>query len=148
MGWTRMFCQEMHSYIIHLNVVDGISRYEDTHNTLLTYVKVPPQVSRYEPSFVHRIVVYDRINTGQDVHVRVHKEINIELTVSFVSWEESSLVDAKVVLKVQHPSKVGGAHDHPIWDRCSLDRTFNRKKIKSFKAFDRYILQGDNALYY
>jgi hypothetical protein len=52
-------------------------------------------------------IAYDRIDTGQDIHVRVHKGINIELTVSFANWEES-LVDAKVVFKVQHPSRVGG----------------------------------------
>ena len=52
-----------------------------------------------------------------------------ELTVSFASWYNSSLVDAKVVRKVQHPSRVGGAYDHPSWDRLSLDRTFN---IESF----------------
>lgn len=119
-----------------------------THTALFTYVKVPPQISRYEPSFVHRIVVYDRIDTGQDVHVRVHKGYNIELTVSFASWHNSSLVDVKVVLKVQHPSRVGGAYDHLSWDRLSLDRTFNRKNIKSFKAYNKYVLQGDNALYY
>ena len=130
------------SYTINLNVVDGTNPYKNTHNTVFTYVKVPPQVSRYEPSYVHRIVVYDRIDTGQDVHVRIHKGFNIELTVSFANWEESSLVDAKVVLKVQHPSRIGGAQDYPSWDRSSLDRTFNRKKIKSYKAFDKCLTRG------
>ena len=57
------------SYTINLNVVHGINPYENTHNTVFTYIKVPPQVSRYEPSFVHHIVMYDRIDTGQDIHV-------------------------------------------------------------------------------
>ena len=50
------------SYTINLNVVDGTNPYKDTHNTMY---KVPPQVSQYEPLYVHHIVVYDRIHTGQ-----------------------------------------------------------------------------------
>ena len=87
------------------------------HNTVFTYIKVPPQVSQYEPSFVHRIVMYDRTDTGQNIHVRVPKGFNIELTVLFTSWEESSLVDT---LKVQHTSRVGGAHDRARIDIHSI----------------------------
>lgn len=35
------------SYTINLKVVNGINPYKNTHDTIFTYVKVPPQISRY-----------------------------------------------------------------------------------------------------
>ena len=40
-------------------------------------------------------------------------------------------MDTKVVLKAQHPSGVEGAHDHPSWNRLSLEhiRFYGRQSI-------------------
>ena len=38
------------SYTIYLKVVDGINPYENSHTIVLSYVKVPLTVNRYEPS--------------------------------------------------------------------------------------------------
>ena len=153
MTWIGLDCTVRHTailYTIHLNVVDGINPYENSHNNIFSYVKVPLPVNRYEPSYVHRFVSSDRVDTGQDVHVRVHPGYNIELVVSFSSWHDCcSLLNTKVVIKVRHPSRVGGVYDHPSWDAGhSFDRTFNKKKIKAFKAFEHYVLKGDSTLYY
>ena len=58
------------------------------------------------------------------------------------------LANAKVVLKVQHPTRVGGTQDHPSWDKSSYSHSYNRKDITSYKSFQKYILKGDDALYY
>ena len=138
------------SYTVCIKVVDGPNPYKHCHREIFTYVTVPPPVSRYEPEFVRHILTSDKIDTGQSVHARVHKGFNIELLTSFSTSrnDQCSLVDTKVVLKVQHPSRVGGAYDHSTWDTESTDRTFNGKKIKAFVAFEKYVLKGDNALYY
>ena len=121
------------SYTIRLQVVDGTNPYQNTHDTVFTYIKVPPQISRYEPSHVHHIVVYDGIDTGQNVHVRLHRGYNVELTLSFASWQDSYLADTKVVLKVQHPSRVGGAYDHPAGIDSHLIAPLIRKKLNQLK---------------
>ena len=107
--------------------------------------------SKYEPPHVRDIIVSDKIDTGQHVHVRVHRGYNLELTASLSSWPDGCcfLFGTEVFLKVQHPSRVGGDHDHPSWDRgLGFDRTFNSKRIKAYKAFEKYVLKGDTALYY
>ena len=136
------------SYTINLKVVDGINPYENSHTNVFSYVKVPLPVNRYEPAYIHWFVTSDGVDTRQDVHIRVHTGCNIELLAFFSTWHDCcSLLNTKVVVKVQHPSRVG-VHDHPSWDTGhSFDRTFN-KKIKAFKAFEHYVLKGDNALYY
>lgn len=139
------------SYTISIKIVDGTNPYENNHSEVFTYIKVPPRVSQYEQPHVRRMILSDKIDTGQEVHVRVHSGFNLELIASFSSGPDAccSLFNAQVVLKVQHPSRVGGVHDHPSWERSSgFDRTFNSKKIKAYKAFEKYVLKGDNALYY
>ena len=128
-----------------MKLVNGINPYENTHTDIFTYVKVPPQVSQYEPLYVHRMTTSDKIDTGQNVHIRVHSGYNVELIAS----SHFLLSDTHLVLKVQDPSKVGGAYDHPSLNRQSnFDRIFNSRNIKAYKAFEKYVLQGDTALYY
>ena len=102
MTWIGLDCTVRRiatSYTIHLNVVDGINPYENSHNNIFLYVQVPFPVNRYEPSYVHRFVLSNRADTGQDVHVQVHPGY-IEL-VSFSTWHDCcSLPNTKVVIKV------------------------------------------------
>ena len=132
MTWIGLDCTVQHriaaSYTIHMNVVDGINPYENSHNNIFSYVKVPLPVNRYKPSYVHRFVSSDRVDTGQDVHVRVHPGYNIGL-VSFSTWHDCCfLLNTKAVIKVQRPSRVG-VYDHPSWDTGhSFDHTFRRSR--------------------
>ena len=97
------------SYTITIKVVNGINPYENTHTDIFTYVKVPPQMSQYEPLYVHRMTTSDKIDTGQNVHIRVHSGYIVELIASS-SYDNFLLSDTHLVLKVQDPSKVGGAY--------------------------------------
>ena len=72
----------------------------------------------------------------------------VDMLRSFDRLQESSLIDTSVVLKVQHPSRVGGTHDHPSWNRYSYRHSYNTNDITSYCNFNKYVLQGDNALYY
>ena len=132
------------SYTINLKVVDGINPYENSHTNVF-YVKGPLSVNRYEPAYIQRFITSNRVDTGQDMHILVHTGYNTELIASFSTWHDyCSLLNTKVVVKVQHPPRVG-VHDHPSWDTGhSFDRTFNKSKIQAFKAF----LKADNALYF
>ena len=133
--WIGLQCRVQRlidtSYTVKINAVNGTNPYECHHEEIFTFVKVPLPVSRYEPSYVRHFTAVDHVDTGQDVHIRVHNGHNIELKASFSTIHQNccSLLDTKVVLKVQHPSRVGGAYDHSSWDTGSFDRTFNHKKI-------------------
>ena len=59
-----------------------------------------------------------------------------------------NLQDTNVVIKVQHPSHVGGCHDHPSWDRTSHRHSHNIKDIVSYSSYNKQVLNGDNVLYY
>lgn len=58
-----------------------------------------------------------------------------------------SLLNVKVVLKVQHFSRVGGMIDHPSWDKSSYKHSYNIKEITSYSNYNKYVLKGDDALY-
>lgn len=136
------------SYNINLNVVDGMNPYSNKHNNVFSYYKINPPINRFEPSFVHKYLKIDKIDTGTEVHKRVHNGYAIEMEFSFDQERRSSIVDAKICVKVQHPSRVGGTVDHPSWDKTSIKHSYNRKNVVNFKSFDKYVLKGDNELYY
>ena len=138
------------SYKIQMNIVNGMNRYADEHQPIFTYYKVTPPINRFEPQFVHGIITSDKIDTGKCVHVPVHKGYNVELIHSCDEQQGStfSLMNVKVVLKVQHPSRVGGMIDHPSWDKSSYKHSYNIKEITSYSNYNKYVLKGDDALYY
>ena len=45
---------------------------------------------------------------GTKTHLRVHEGFNMELVATFSECQDSWLIDTKVVVMVQHPSRVGG----------------------------------------
>lgn len=136
------------AYDISINVVNGMHPFSDNHINIFTYTKVPLPVNKFEPEFVHYILTSDRIDTGSKTHVRVHKGYNVELIHSYDDRHGSSLKNTKVVLKVQHSSRVGGKYDHHSWNKLSFRHSYNTKDIVSFHSYDRHVLKGDNALYY
>lgn len=121
------------SYRLNVNVVSGENPYESTHKSVLLYSCVPPPVSRFEPQHVHQIRTSDKVDVGSNTHTRLHTGYSIEFTSTFDEIVGSSLTNTKVVIKLQHPSRVGGACDHPSWDKNSISHSYNIKDITSYK---------------
>ena len=136
------------TYRFSVNVVEGSNPFVDSHTTIFNYSRVPLPISRYEPRYVHRFITSDKIDTGTNTHVRVYNDYSVELVPWFDEFRGSNLANAKIVLKVQHPSRVGGIQDHPSWDKTSGSHSHNRKDITSYSCFQKYILKGDDTLYY
>jgi len=150
--WVGVECLVQHrlatAYSISVNVIDGSNPFENSRTTVFTYSKVPLPISRYEPQYLHEVITSDRIDTGTNTHTRVHNEYSVEIVPWFDELRSSMLANAKVVLKVQHPARVGGTQDHPSWDRGSYSHSHGRKDITSYRSFKKYILKGDDTLYY
>ena len=85
------------------------------------YCYVPPPVRRQEHISVHRRTTEDRVNFGQHVHVRVHRNYSLEVN-TWIS-HHTVLRDVTVVVKVQTPHLVGGVEDHMLWDQAEYERT-------------------------
>ena len=122
---------------LKINVVEGVNPYIDNHYTLLHYCKVPPPVNRFEPEFVHSIRTRDKVDTGNKSHIRVHNGYCIELVPLYDNYCGSSLSDVHIVVKLQHPSSVGGTHDHPSWHRGSTRHSYNIKDIVSYRNYNK-----------
>ena len=114
---------------IQVNVVNGPNPFDCEHKNTCY---VPHPVRRQEHISVHRRMTEDRINFGQRVHVRVHRNYSLELS-SLIS-HHTTLRDVTVVVKVQTPNIVGGVEDHVMWDQAEYER------IQKYKQ--------DNLLYY
>lgn len=150
--WIGLKCT-VHRYMetateLKINVVEGVNPYTDNHCTLLHYCKVPPPINRFEPAFVHSIRTRDKLDIGNKSHMRVHNGYSIELVQTFDNYRGSSLSDVHVVVKLQHPSRVGGTHDHASWNKNSRIHSYNIKEIASYSNYNKYVLKGDNVLYY
>lgn len=136
------------AYTVHINVVDGTNPFVNNHIPIFTYVKVPYPINKFTPAFVHRIQTTDKIDTGRNLHVRVYSGCAVEIIALFDNLQGSALMNTSIVLKVQHPSRVGGTSDHPSWDRASYKHSYNINHITSYDSFNKHVLRGDNTLYY
>ena len=125
-------------------MVNGPNPYECHHAGIFTFVKVPPPVSRYEPSYVCSFTAVDHVETGKDVHIRVHNGHNIELKAAFSTLHQNccSLLDTKIILKVQHPLEL---EEHMTIQVGTPDHLTTLSITTSYVAFE---LKGDSALYY
>ena len=93
---------------IQVNVVSGSNPFESCHSTAFHYCHVPPPVRRQEHWEIHRRTTEDRIDYGQQVHVRVHRNYSLELSTRI--GYHSAVSDVVVVIKVQSPKLVGGTY--------------------------------------
>ena len=73
---------------------------------------MPPPVRRQEPREIHLRTTEDKVDLGFMVHERVYKDYGIELVTRF---QNVSLHDTVVVLKVLSAPMSGGAEDHYSW---------------------------------
>ena len=74
----------------------------------------------------------DRIDFGQHVHIRVHRNYSLEVNTRIS--HHTILRDVIVVVQVQTQRLVGGVEDHIMWNQAEYEMT---KKYKQ-----------DNYLYY
>ena len=76
-------------------------------------------------------------------HSQLHEGFNMKVVATFSECQDSWLIDMKVVVMVQHPSRVGGTDDHPSWNKSSYTHSYNKDHITSYNRFEKYVLKGD-----
>ena len=86
------------------------------------------------------MITSDGIDTGTNTHTRVHNGYSAEIVPWFDELGGCMLINVRVVLKVQHPARVGKTQDHPSWDKNSHNHCYNRKDISSYNSFQKYVL--------
>ena len=95
--WVGVECTVHHwlatSYRININVVNGQNPYEDAHNSVYLYTKVPPPISRFEPRCVHSIQTSDKVDSGTNTHTHLHPAYSMEVVSSFDKVQGSYLTN-------------------------------------------------------
>lgn len=92
-------------------------------------------IARCQHQFVgknpERYTCEDKVDIGYKVHERVHKDYGIELVTRF---NDVTLVNTIIVLKVQTPALVGGTEDHYTWNQ----RVYENRKHPKYKSYLEY----------
>ena len=112
--------------------MNGPNPFTCGHINTFHYCYVPPPVRRQEHISVHRRITEDRVNFGQHVHVRVHRNYSMEVS-TWIS-HHTILRDVTVVVKVQTPRLVGGIEDHIMWDQAEYeDKKYGHDNFLCYK---------------
>ena len=116
---ARIFRRIGDSTSIKVDVVKGSNPFVNDRVDTIHYCNVPPPVRQQEHIAIHRRTTEDRVDFGQNVHVRVHRNFSLELNTRITN--HTILSDIVIVVKVQTPRLVGGSEDHIMWNQAEYE---------------------------
>ena len=123
---------------IQINAIEGGNHFTSDHTNIFNYCKVPTPIRRQERASLLHVMTEDSIDTGLAIHIRIRKEYSVELKVRLPHDNSTTLINPKVVLKVQTPTLVGGDEDHPLWDKYKYLHFHGDKTRKHFPSYLEY----------
>ena len=130
---------------IQINAIEGGNPFTSNHTNISHYCKVPTPIRRQKRASLLHVMTEDSIDTGLAIHIRVRKEYSVELKVHLPCDNSTTLINPKVVFKVQTPTLVGGDEDHPLWDKYKYLHFHGDKTRKHFPSYLEYKTRMNNV---